>query len=94
MVHQFDVEVLLAVDVLQFAGGAQRLVELPQAQAHVCTMPDGQPDPQITPALLYVASVLVHARIAHHTALGLATDDAFVRLTRPSSLSAHNVRWV
>ena len=68
MVHQFDVEVLLAVDVLQFAGGAQRLVELPQAQAR---LHDARRAARPADHALAVRGehVLVHARIAHHTAL-------------------------
>ena len=68
MVHQFDVEVLLAVDVLQFAGGAQRLVELPQAQAR---LHDARRAARPADHALAVRGehVLVHTRIAHHTAL-------------------------
>ena len=67
VVHQFDVEVVTAVDVLQFAGVAQCLIELTEAQTG---LDDARRTARTADHALGIGGehLVVHTRIAHHAA--------------------------
>lgn len=93
VVHEFDVEIIAAENVLEFAGGTQRVIELAQAQTSLddARRAAGRGDDAFR---IFGEDFLIHTRIAHDSAFKVRVGGGFHEVDGPSSFSAHMVRWV
>ncbi len=76
VVHEFDVEIIAAENVLEFAGGTQRVIELAQAQTSLddARRAAGRGDDAFR---IFGEDFLIHTRIAHDSAFKVRVGGGF-----------------